>query len=70
MKKKNTHGGRRSNQTGRPPKGDRPKVHVAFRLDADVNDYLASTESKIETLESTVKRSKGFREFLKNREEK
>ena len=61
-----SHGGFRPN-AGRPKKPD-AKKSWARKLSLDVIAYLDSTPNAVETLETTIRNSKGFRTWKKNLE--
>lgn len=62
-----TQGGKREG-AGRKPSVNR-KQPIAFKLDPEIVAYLRSRENATATMEELVLRSKGFREWRREREE-
>lgn len=64
----NTHGGARPGAGGKPgPDGKR--VKQSFTLPELVVEYLQTTDSISRTIETAIRKSTGFRQFLLNRQE-
>lgn len=60
------HGGRRKG-AGRKARPEERKVPLAIKLAVDLSEYLASCENKTATIEESLRRSKGFREWQRLR---
>ena len=56
------HGGKRKG-AGRKPSPDVAKVPYGTKLEGVVVEYLRQCDNAAKTLEDTIKRSKGFREW-------
>lgn len=50
---KKTWGGRRAGAGG--PKKENPKIHTAFRLDADLKEYLSEKTNKSEFINLCIR---------------
>lgn len=58
-------GGKREG-AGRKARPDDRKIPLAVKIDRELAEYLASCESKTATIEESLRRSKGFREWRKS----
>jgi len=58
-----THGGKRSG-AGRPPTSTPNKIMVSKKLDPILVDYLKSQDNATDVLETAIRRSKHFRDWL------
>ena len=68
MKKRPKRKAAPSKRLGRPPKAEQDKKRAStFTLAADVLAFLATTDNKSQTIETAIRRSKAFRNWLKAR---
>lgn len=65
MTEKGSWGGKRENQTGRPPLGN---VTKTFRYDPEVAEFLAQSGRGGALASEIVKKSKAYREWLKSKQ--
>ena len=61
-----THGGKREG-AGRKPTGT-AKILVSKKLDRDIVEYLRTCENATAVIEELIRKSKGFREWQKQRD--
>lgn len=61
------HGGKREGAGRKPGPEGTAKVPYGTKLDPVVVEYLKSRKNAVETIETTLKRSKEFREWFKSR---
>jgi hypothetical protein len=59
-----THGGKREG-AGRKPRPEARKVPMTIKIDRELAEYLGTIEGKTAAIEEALRRSKGFREWLR-----
>ena len=62
-----THGGQRKGAGRKPAPDGTAKITYGTKLDPVVVEYLRECGNAASTIESTIKRSKAFREWLRLR---
>lgn len=61
------HGGKRKGAGRKPAPDGTAKVAYGTKLEPVVIEYLRQCSNAAETVESTIKRSKAFRDWMKSR---
>jgi|TARA_R110000824_G_scaffold15044_3_gene63603 hypothetical protein len=59
------HGGKRTGAGRKPAPDGTAKIAYGTKLDPVVVQYLRECDNAAETIETTIKRSKAFREWLR-----